>query len=70
MQCRNCGTEIADKALVCFRCGTATSEPKYQPAAPPRRTRSAIRIAMVLALALLITLAFSHYFCSAMAYRY
>jgi hypothetical protein len=27
MICRNCGTEIADKALVCYRCGTATSEP-------------------------------------------
>jgi hypothetical protein len=27
MVCRNCGTEIADKALVCYRCGTATSEP-------------------------------------------
>ena len=28
MQCRNCGTEIADKALICFRCGTATAEPR------------------------------------------
>ena len=27
MICRNCGTEIADKALVCYRCGTATAEP-------------------------------------------
>jgi len=26
MICRKCGTEIADKALVCYRCGTATSE--------------------------------------------
>ena len=23
MQCRNCGTEIADKAIVCYRCGSA-----------------------------------------------
>ena len=27
MQCRQCGTEIADKALICFRCGAATAEP-------------------------------------------
>jgi hypothetical protein len=26
MQCRQCGTEIADKAIVCYRCGTATTE--------------------------------------------
>jgi hypothetical protein len=38
MQCRNCGTEIADKALICYRCGAATSEAKFKPA-PIRRTR-------------------------------
>ena len=27
MQCRQCGTEIADKAIVCFRCGAGTSDP-------------------------------------------
>ena len=32
MQCRNCGTEIADKALICYRCGTATTEAKFKPA--------------------------------------
>jgi hypothetical protein len=31
MTCRNCGTEIADKALICYRCGTATTEPKFKP---------------------------------------
>ena len=30
MQCRNCGTEIADKAIVCFRCGAATTDPVRQ----------------------------------------
>ena len=34
MFCRNCGTEIAEKALVCYRCGQATSEPKVRPAVP------------------------------------
>jgi hypothetical protein len=36
MTCRTCGTEIADKALICFRCGAPTSEPVRQ-AAPARR---------------------------------
>jgi hypothetical protein len=26
MQCRNCGAEIAAKAIICYRCGTATTE--------------------------------------------
>jgi ABC-type Fe3+-siderophore transport system permease subunit len=38
MTCRNCGTEIADKALICYRCGTATTEPRIQPPASYRRT--------------------------------
>lgn len=31
MLCRNCQTEIADSALVCFRCGTATTERQREP---------------------------------------
>ncbi|HEX6322509.1 MAG TPA: hypothetical protein VFZ36_02190 [Vicinamibacterales bacterium] len=31
MTCRSCGTEIADKALICFRCGAATTDPVRQP---------------------------------------
>jgi uncharacterized membrane protein YvbJ len=56
MQCRTCGTEIADKALICYKCGTATTEAKYQPAAPRRAARSSL-IATVVALALLVLLA-------------
>jgi hypothetical protein len=33
MICRNCGTEIADKAIICYRCGTATTEARFKPAA-------------------------------------
>jgi predicted amidophosphoribosyltransferase len=32
MKCRQCGTEIADKALICFRCGTAVVEAVHKPA--------------------------------------
>jgi hypothetical protein len=37
MQCRNCGTEIADKAIVCYRCGVGTTEPVRKPAALQNR---------------------------------
>lgn len=40
MQCRNCGTEIADKAIVCYRCGTATTDPVRKPV-PIGRAKSA-----------------------------
>jgi hypothetical protein len=35
MVCKNCGAEIAAKALICYRCGTATTEAKRQPAPLP-----------------------------------
>ena len=33
MRCTNCGTDIADKALICFKCGKATTEPRVKPPA-------------------------------------
>lgn len=66
MRCRQCGTDIADKALVCYRCGTATTDAKFSPPPPagggrPRRALVLI-VAMLLLLALVIlfTLASSH----------
>jgi len=56
MQCRNCGAEIADKALICYRCGTATTEAKYKPAALPHRSSRTL-IAIIVVLAILILLA-------------
>ena len=54
MQCRQCGTEIADKALICFRCGAATSEPRIQPpsAAKPARRSSLPAVVAFIALVL------------------
>jgi hypothetical protein len=58
MQCRNCGTEIADKALICYRCGTPTTEAKFKPYVPPRRSRRTSTIViLILVLALLVLLA-------------
>ena len=33
MNCRHCGTEIAEKALICYRCGKATADPRITPPA-------------------------------------
>jgi zinc ribbon protein len=58
MICRNCGAEIADKALICYRCGTATTEPTFKPPAQQRPRRSALGlVTTVLALALLVLVA-------------
>jgi len=55
MICRNCGTEIADKAIVCYRCGTATSDPVRKPALV-RQRRSPLFSFVALALLVLLGL--------------
>jgi len=59
VKCTHCGTEIADKALICYRCGNATTAPRIKPPDEgslferPRRSRVplvAIVILIVLAL--------------------
>jgi uncharacterized membrane protein YvbJ len=57
MRCRSCGTEVADKALICYRCGAATTEAKYQPPARRRTASSATLLATAIALALVMLLA-------------
>jgi hypothetical protein len=55
MLCRQCGTEIADKAIVCYRCGLATTDPVRQPAQIRRKSRpilSFVLVALLLLLAL------------------
>ncbi|MFA5907170.1 MAG: zinc-ribbon domain-containing protein [Vicinamibacterales bacterium] len=40
MKCRSCGAEIAANALICYKCGAATAEPRITPpASRPRRSR-------------------------------
>ena len=61
VQCKHCGATIADKALICYKCGTATTEAKYQPV-PIRPKRSGPN-PMVIALAILLLLiALLYYF--------
>ena len=60
MLCKHCGTEIADKALICYKCGHATTEPRVKPPADgpiferPRRSRlPMVLVLVVIALAIL-----------------
>jgi len=57
MQCRKCGAEIAEKALICYRCGTATTEAKYQPAQLPRRSLSTTSRTLVMTIVIIALLA-------------
>ena len=62
MICKYCGTEIADKALICYKCGNATTEPRIKPPAQGslferrRRSRGPIVaiVLVIVAVALLI----------------
>jgi len=66
MQCRQCGAEIAEKALICYRCGTATTEAKYQPAPLPRKGASSSRTLIWVVLAIVIAALVAFYLLSGM----
>ena len=54
MTCRSCGAEIADKALICYKCGAATTDPVHQPL-PASAPRS--RVPLVVTFVALVILA-------------
>ena len=58
MKCRECGTEIAEKALICFRCGASVQEPVHKPYVAPRKTRPLI-VYVVFAILLLLAIVFA-----------
>jgi hypothetical protein len=57
--CKYCQTEIADKALICYRCGRSTSEPRVTPPIQgsifERRRRSLVPV--IVAVVILLVLA-------------
>ena len=55
MQCRSCGIEIADKAIICYRCGAGTTDPVRRPAALKTR-RSPLGAFVAVAVLLLLAL--------------
>jgi uncharacterized membrane protein YvbJ len=59
MKCRECGTEIADKALICFRCGAPVQEAATKPYVATKRKRPLVVyavFAIIVFIALLIML--------------
>ena len=54
MKCKYCKTEIAEKALIGYRCGNATTEPRIKPPTEgslferPRRSRRPIVVVVIL----------------------
>ncbi len=61
MVCKHCGTEIAAKALICYRCGHATTEPRVKPPSdgpifdrPRRSPVPMILVVVVIVLALIL----------------
>ena len=55
MKCRECGTESADMALICFRCGAAVQEAVHKPYVAPKKKRPLV-VYVVFALLLLIAI--------------
>lgn len=53
MNCRKCGREIADKAIICYRCGTATTEAKFKAPAARKSRSSTGLLVNILAIVLL-----------------
>lgn len=60
MRCASCQTEIADNALICFRCGAATTARAREPVtARAGRRRSVWKVAaLVVVVALAVFTAF------------
>ena len=62
MTCRFCQTDIADNALICYRCGRATTDPKVKPPSEGsifehrRRSRwPVVVVAVIVAVAMAVT---------------
>jgi len=67
MICKYCGTEIADKALICYKCGNATTEPRIKPPAEgplferPRGSRLPVLVIVLILIAVLLLAWFELY---------
>jgi hypothetical protein len=57
MNCRQCGTEIAEKALICYKCGAATTDPVHQPPSSPQQRSRGSRVSFVVTFVALVMLA-------------
>ncbi|HKY22169.1 MAG TPA: hypothetical protein VJM31_13220 [Vicinamibacterales bacterium] len=55
MKCRECGTDIAERALICFRCGASVDEPVTKPYVA-KKTKRPLAVYVVFAILVLIAL--------------
>jgi hypothetical protein len=56
MICRYCGTDIADKALICYKCGNATTEARIVPPSRSHKKRRQVTVVVVVAIIVLLLL--------------
>jgi len=56
MKCRECGTEIADKALICFRCGASVQEAVHKPYVATKKRRP-VMVYVIIAVLVLAAMA-------------
>ena len=60
MTCKFCQTEIAEKALICYRCGRSTTEPRITPPSGgslfEHRRRSRLPLIAVVVIVILVAL--------------
>ena len=67
MICKHCGTEIADKALICYKCGNATTEPRVKPPSDgplfdrPRRSPLPVVVIVLIVIVLILLAWFEFY---------
>jgi hypothetical protein len=61
VKCSTCSAEIADKAIVCYRCGTPTAipEPIRRAAPPPSPSRARLYVLLGILLVLAAILVFT-----------
>ena len=66
MQCRYCQTQIADNALICYRCGRATTDPKVKPPSEgsifEHRRRSRWPIVVVIVIVVIVVIVAAAWF--------
>ena len=49
MDCRYCGVEVSDNALICFRCGRSTHERLQEPLSLRRRSTTRLLVPIAIA---------------------
>jgi hypothetical protein len=47
MVCTSCGATIADKAIICYRCGHPTASPEARQARAPKPRRTWMVVAVI-----------------------